>query len=160
MLKRVLSGGARRLAQHRISGGTQVQDRGRQWLAGLLRRRAGSGGGSPPNRPAQGGDPRFFAGGGEGQGELSGTGATTVVVGKRSVRGVFYVLTAKYVFFTHSFALQRFPSSVVSVNVWHGMPVKRVGWMTESGPLLPVAMHAVATSPFWARSFRNRCGHS
>ncbi len=74
----------------------------------------------------------------------------TVVVGKRSLRGVLYVLIAKYVFFTHSFALRRFPSSVVSVNLWHGMPVKRVGWMTESGPLLPVARYAVATSPFWA----------
>jgi CDP-glycerol glycerophosphotransferase len=79
--------------------------------------------------------------------ELAGT---TLVVGKRSIRGVFHALTAKYVFFTHSFTVQRFPASVVSVNLWHGMPVKRVGWMTESGPLLPVAKYCVATSPFWA----------
>ena len=37
-----------------------------------------------------------------------------------------------------------------SVNVWHGMPVKRVGWMTESGPLLPLVKYTLATSPFWA----------
>ena len=29
-----------------------------------------------------------------------------------------------------------------SVNVWHGMPVKRVGWMTELGPLLPLAKYS------------------
>jgi len=75
---------------------------------------------------------------------------TTRVVAKRSVRGVFYLLTAKYVFFTHSFAMHRFPKSVVSVNVWHGMPVKRVGWMTELGWQLPLAKYSVATSPFWA----------
>jgi CDP-glycerol glycerophosphotransferase len=79
-----------------------------------------------------------------------GLAPTTSVVAKRSARGVFHVLTAKYVFFTHSFALHRFPESVVSVNVWHGMPVKRVGWMTELGWQLPLAKYSVATSPFWA----------
>ena len=58
-------------------------------------------------------------------------------------------MTSKYVFFTHSWATLRFPDSVESVNVWHGMPVKRVGWMTESGPLVPMVKYSVATSPFW-----------
>lgn len=79
-----------------------------------------------------------------------GIAPTTRVVAKRSVRGVLYILSAKYVFFTHSYALHRFPKSVVSVNVWHGMPVKRVGWMTELGRQLPLARYSVATSPFWA----------
>jgi CDP-glycerol glycerophosphotransferase len=73
----------------------------------------------------------------------------TVAVAKRTLRGVWYVVTSKYAFFTHSFAMHRFPASVESVNIWHGMPVKRVGWMTESGPLLPVAKYSLATSPFW-----------
>jgi CDP-glycerol glycerophosphotransferase len=73
----------------------------------------------------------------------------TLSVPKRTLRGVWYVMTAKYVFFTHSFAMQRCPDSVESVNVWHGMPVKRVGWMTESGPLLPEVKYSLATSPFW-----------
>lgn len=78
-----------------------------------------------------------------------GLSPMTEAVAKRSVRGLWYMLTAKYVFFTHSFALRRFPASVESVNVWHGMPVKRVGWMTQSGALLPVVKYALATSPFW-----------
>ena len=77
-------------------------------------------------------------------------GPRTVVVRKKSLRGILHFLTARYVFFTHSCYTQRFPPSVVSVNVWHGMPVKRVGWMTESGNLLPVSRYALATSPLWA----------
>jgi CDP-glycerol glycerophosphotransferase len=73
----------------------------------------------------------------------------TLVVAKRTLRGLWYVMSAKYTFFTHSFAVRRCPASVESVNVWHGMPVKRVGWMTESGPLLPIVKYALATSPFW-----------
>jgi len=77
-------------------------------------------------------------------------GPRTILVRKKSVRGILHFLTARYVFFTHSCYTQRFPPSVVSVNVWHGMPVKRVGWMTESGNLLPVSRYALATSPLWA----------
>jgi len=73
----------------------------------------------------------------------------TLAVAKRTPRGIWHALTAKYVFFTHSWAAQRCPDSVESVNVWHGMPVKRVGWMTESGPDLPVVKYSLATSPFW-----------
>lgn len=74
----------------------------------------------------------------------------TVAVAKRTPKGIYYLMTAKYVFFTHSFAMQRCPASVESVNVWHGMPVKRVGWMTQSGPDVPVVKYSLATSPFWA----------
>ncbi len=78
-----------------------------------------------------------------------GLSPKTVTVAKRTPRGVWNAMTAKYVFFTHSWAAQRCPKSVESVNVWHGMPVKRVGWMTESGPDLPVVKYSLATSPFW-----------
>jgi CDP-glycerol glycerophosphotransferase len=73
----------------------------------------------------------------------------TLTVAKRTPRGFYYALTAEYVFFTHSAPIHRYPKSVQSVNVWHGMPVKRVGWMTESGHLLPVVKYSLATSPFW-----------
>jgi len=35
--------------------------------------------------------------------------------------------------------------------VGHGMPVKRIGWMNNEGPLVAVTKYAVATSPLWAR---------
>ena len=74
----------------------------------------------------------------------------TVTVAKRTLRGVLYAMTARYVFFTHSWAAHRCPDSVESVNVWHGMPVKRVGWLFgDSGPDLPIVKYSLATSPFW-----------
>lgn len=77
-------------------------------------------------------------------------GPRTEVLRTNSVRGMWRFLTAKYVFFTHSCYVPRFPPGVVTVNLWHGMPVKRIGWMTESGPLLPVTRYSLATSPLWA----------
>jgi CDP-glycerol glycerophosphotransferase len=77
-------------------------------------------------------------------------GPRTRVVATYSVRGLVKFLTAKYVFFTHSTYTPRFPRGVVSVNVWHGMPVKRVGWMIDEGPEMTVAQYSVATSPLWA----------
>ena len=77
-------------------------------------------------------------------------GPRTVVRKKNSVRGVWHFLTARYVFFTHSCYTPRFPPSVVSVNVWHGMPVKRVGWTIGAGDSIPVTQYSVATSPLWA----------
>jgi CDP-glycerol glycerophosphotransferase (TagB/SpsB family) len=78
-------------------------------------------------------------------------GPRTVVVGVRSIRGIFHFLTAKYVFFTHSTYTPRFPRDVVSVNVWHGMPVKRVGWIAGAGDRIPVVQYTLATSPLWTR---------
>jgi CDP-glycerol glycerophosphotransferase (TagB/SpsB family) len=77
-------------------------------------------------------------------------GPRTVVAGSRSMRGVLHFLTAKYVFFTHSTYTPRFPRRVTSVNVWHGMPVKRVGWTSGAGDRIPVVQYSVATSPLWA----------
>ncbi len=82
-------------------------------------------------------------------------GPRTVVAGSRSVRGVFHFLTARYVFFTHSTYTPRFPRNVTSVNVWHGMPVKRVGWTSGAGDRIPVVQYSVATSPLWVEIVQN-----
>ncbi len=71
------------------------------------------------------------------------------VVHKDSIRGFFYFLFAKYVFFTHRCFMLRFPSNVMSVNVWHGMPIKKIGWMLE-GDRGVAARYTLATSEFWA----------
>lgn len=74
--------------------------------------------------------------------------AKVKVVRKDSLAGMFYFLFARYLFFTHRCFLRHFPANVVAVNVWHGMPVKRIGWMLEDNQGI-TAMHAVATSMFW-----------
>jgi CDP-glycerol glycerophosphotransferase (TagB/SpsB family) len=53
--------------------------------------------------------------------------AKTIFVRRRSIRGVCYYIFSKYVFVTHGLYYHRFPSSQISVNLWHGMPIKRIG---------------------------------
>ena len=57
-----------------------------------------------------------------------------IVLPKRSVRAVLYYLTARYVFFTHGLysglPIAR-PNTVI--NLWHGMPLKRIGLMDKPG---------------------------
>jgi len=76
-------------------------------------------------------------------------GPKTRRVRKNSVAGLLWFLTAKHVFFTHPCFTRNFPPDVVAVNVWHGMPVKKIGWMIENDPGT-CCSHTLATSPFWA----------
>ena len=77
------------------------------------------------------------------------TGAKTIRVRKNSPAGLLWFLTARYVFFTHPCFTREFPPDVVSINVWHGMPVKKIGWMIPDDAGI-ASRHALATSPFWA----------
>ena len=64
---------------------------------------------------------------------------------KRSLRGFLHYLTARYVFFTHGVYLSPTPPrSQICVNIWHGMPIKRVGYMVGRVP--PRSTHVIATS--------------
>ena len=77
----------------------------------------------------------------------------TKVFHKKNIRARLYCLFSKYVFFTHRCFMWRFPPNVVSVNVWHGMPIKRVGRMLEGEPEL-TGRYTLATSEFWADIMR------
>ena len=77
-------------------------------------------------------------------------GPKTVFMEKGTTLGRAYFALAKYVFFTHDCYVHRFAPRAVSVNVWHGMPVKRIGWMNNEGSLVPLTTYSVATSPLWA----------
>jgi CDP-glycerol glycerophosphotransferase len=72
----------------------------------------------------------------------------TKIVRKDSVRGLLYFLFARYVFFTHRCFMWRFPPNVISVNVWHGMPIKTIGWMQKNNRGI-ASRYALATSDFW-----------
>ncbi len=72
----------------------------------------------------------------------------TKVVRKDSVQGALYFLFARYVFFTHECFMRRFPPNVVSVNVWHGMPIKKIGWLSEGDKGI-AAHYTIVTSEFW-----------
>ena len=76
-------------------------------------------------------------------------GPKTWRVTKDSPLGWLTFLVARYVFFTHRCFMRRFPPNVVSVNVWHGMPIKRIGWLCEGDEGIE-SRFVLATSPFWA----------
>ena len=76
------------------------------------------------------------------------TGAKTVRVRKNSPVGLWCFLTARYVFFSHPCFTRSFPRNVVSVNVWHGMPVKKIGWLLDGDCGIECTLTPV-TSPFW-----------
>ena len=78
-------------------------------------------------------------------------GPKTLVVEKNSVRGLFHFLTARYVFFTHRCFMRRFPPNVTSVNVWHGMPMKRTAYMLEGDQGGITSKYVLATSRLWAQ---------
>ena len=77
------------------------------------------------------------------------TGSKTIILRKNSPTGFLWFCLARYVFFTHPCFTRDFPEDVVAVNVWHGMPIKRIGWMLE-GDQGVACSHTLATSPFWA----------
>lgn len=70
------------------------------------------------------------------------------VVAKKSWRGLWAMLRSRYVFSTHQCYTSRLPRNVCSVNVWHGMPIKRIGWLHHRGTA-PCMRYELATSPFW-----------
>ena len=76
-------------------------------------------------------------------------GRKTSRVTKNSVAGWLWFCFARYVFFTHPCFTRNFPPNVVSVNVWHGMPIKKIGWLIENDPGTS-ARFTLSTSPFWA----------
>jgi CDP-glycerol glycerophosphotransferase len=80
-------------------------------------------------------------------------GPKVEVLPKRSWRAARAFLTSRYVFFTHQCYTMQFPRNVVSVNLWHGMPIKKIGWMRPGGEG-PRAQYELATSDFWAPIIR------
>ena len=76
-------------------------------------------------------------------------GSKSLWVKKNSLMGWWWFCRARYVFFTHRCFMNHFPPNLVSVNVWHGMPIKKIGWMLEGDECI-TSDYVIATSPFWA----------
>lgn len=80
-------------------------------------------------------------------------GPKTLRIQKNSLGGWLRFCFAKYVFFTHPCFTRNFPPNVVSVNIWHGMPIKKIGLLIDNDPVIR-SSHTLATSPFWAGIMR------
>jgi len=67
-----------------------------------------------------------------------------------SLRGIWAYFRANYVFYTHG-ALFNYspPKRKVVINLWHGMPIKRI-WRGVPGSELPLSTYLVSTSAFFS----------
>jgi CDP-glycerol glycerophosphotransferase (TagB/SpsB family) len=68
---------------------------------------------------------------------------------KRSWRGIFAYMRSRYIFFTHGFYTGLHASSrQIRINLWHGMPLKSIGFLNPKTDKRTVAKasYAIATS--------------
>lgn len=69
---------------------------------------------------------------------------------KYSARGVWAYLRSKNIFYTHGcFSWARPVGTQNIVNVWHGMPIKKIGSYLDEHADLPLATHAISSSAFF-----------
>ncbi len=74
-----------------------------------------------------------------------------IIVDKNSIISLYYYLTSKFVFFTHGlYTGVKVPNSHIVVNLWHGMPLKTIGYLDSSNVNgIQNANYAIATSPIY-----------
>jgi len=72
------------------------------------------------------------------------------ILDKKSLLGMWVFVRSKYVFFTHGFYTGiSLPKSQIRVNLWHGMPLKAIGYLNKHGDnrTIPQGSYTIATSP-------------
>jgi CDP-glycerol glycerophosphotransferase (TagB/SpsB family) len=75
-----------------------------------------------------------------------------------SLAGIWTYLRASFVFYTHG-ALFNYapPRSKLVVNLWHGMPIKRI-WRGVPGSVLPLSTFLTSTSDFFSKVLMEASG--
>ncbi len=72
-----------------------------------------------------------------------------LVLNKMSIRGYLYSLTSSWIFFTHGLIWSKYPRrNQTVVNLWHGIPLKKVGF--EIGVKMPYSDFILASSTLTA----------
>ena len=76
-------------------------------------------------------------------------------VKKNSLKGFYHFLTARYVFFTHGiYKGMRFSPRHIVVNLWHGMPLKKIGYLDPKSPVRPIrSKYITVTSGIYQKIF-------
>lgn len=70
---------------------------------------------------------------------------------KNSLRGLYAYFRSKYVFFTHGlYPRVKFSSNHILINLWHGMPLKTIGYLDDpDNKDIPKSSFVIATSSFF-----------
>lgn len=71
------------------------------------------------------------------------------LVKKNSVLGILHYLSANYIFETHGM-FEKFPILPwqKKINLWHGMPLKRIGWLSDH-PVKMKMSYSISTAPIF-----------
>jgi len=71
------------------------------------------------------------------------------LVKKNSVLGIFLYLSANYIFETHGM-FEKFPILPwqKKINLWHGMPLKKIGWLSDH-PVKMKMNYSISTAPIF-----------
>jgi len=76
------------------------------------------------------------------------------ILDKKSITGMLAYIQAKYIFFTHGFYTgMGLPKSQIRMNLWHGMPLKSIGYLNAYGDdtTIPKSTFTIATSEIYQR---------
>jgi CDP-glycerol glycerophosphotransferase (TagB/SpsB family) len=74
-----------------------------------------------------------------------------IIVKKKSLKGFYLFCKSKYVFYTHGmFNEIPLTKKQFSVNLWHGMPLKNIGYL-DNNNRIPKSNYVISTSKLFSR---------
>ncbi len=74
------------------------------------------------------------------------------ILTRKSAQGIWAYLTSRYVFFTHGcYSFPCLSARQVIINLWHGMPFKRIAYLDPANPraLVPRSHKTIASGESW-----------
>ena len=72
------------------------------------------------------------------------------IIKKSSFYGVFCYMSSKYSFFTHGLFSSVNNEKQITINLWHGMPLKLIGYDDQkNNGYIPYCKYSIATSTFY-----------
>lgn len=78
---------------------------------------------------------------------------------KNTLKGIYFYFRARYVFYTHGmYPGVLIPKNHIVVNLWHGMPLKKIGFLTNDKNniyTIPKAKYTIATSKMFQEILSN-----
>lgn len=68
---------------------------------------------------------------------------------RNSIKAICYYIFSRYIFITHGLYFRKFPKNQISVNMWHGMPIKSIG--IEKGKTQLITTFTLSTSDYYSK---------
>lgn len=80
----------------------------------------------------------------------------TTFVGRGGLKDIYYCLTSRFLYITHGHFLRTIPENQICINLWHGIPLKKIG--TLLGDEGRSDTFVVATSEFTRSAYADAFG--